>query len=89
MAFVFCPTTQLWAEDKEPFAVVELGAATERSLQEGTVSAGPSASVEFPIIKDWLEIEAGISPHSVPITPNGKPIYFSRSRSRSTSTLSS
>jgi hypothetical protein len=62
MAFFVCPSARLWAEDKEPFAVVELGAATERSLQEGTVSAGPSASVEFPIIKDWLEIEAGISP---------------------------
>jgi hypothetical protein len=23
---------------------------------------GPSASVEFPVIKDWLEIETGISP---------------------------
>jgi hypothetical protein len=26
-----------------------------------TYSVGPSASVEFPVIKDWLEIEAGIS----------------------------
>jgi hypothetical protein len=61
-AFVFCPMAQLRAEDKEPFAVVELGAATERSFQEGTYSVGPSASVEFPVIKDWLEIETGISP---------------------------
>ena len=61
-AFVFCPIAQAWAEDKEPFAVIELGAATERSIQEGTYSFGPSASVEFPVIKDWLEIEAGISP---------------------------
>jgi hypothetical protein len=61
-AFVFCPSTQLMAEDKEPFAVIELGAATERSIQEGTYSVGPSASVEFPVIKDWLEIETGISP---------------------------
>jgi hypothetical protein len=44
------------------FAVVELGAATERSIQEGAYSIGPLASVEFPVIKDWLEIEAGISP---------------------------
>ena len=61
-AFVFCPMAQLRAEEKEPFAVVELGAATERSFQEGTYSVGPSASVEFPVIKDWLEIETGISP---------------------------
>ena len=42
--------------------MIELGAATERSIQEGTLGVGPSASVEFPVIKDWLEIEAGISP---------------------------
>jgi hypothetical protein len=59
---VLCPIAQLRAEDKEPFAVVELGAATERSIQDGVFSAGPSASVEFPVIKDWLEIETGISP---------------------------
>ena len=61
-AFVFCPMAQLRAEEKEPFAVIELGAVTERSIQDGTFSAGPSASVEFPVIKDWLEIETGISP---------------------------
>ena len=59
---VFSPMKQLRAEDKEPFAVIELGAATERSIQEGASSFGPSASVEFPVIKDWLEIETGISP---------------------------
>jgi hypothetical protein len=50
------------AEDNEPRAVIELGVATERSIQDGTWSAGPAASVEFPVIKDWLEIETGISP---------------------------
>lgn len=61
-AFVFCFTAQVLAEEKEPFAVIELGAGWERSIQDGTYSAGPSASVEFPVIKDWLEIETGISP---------------------------
>ena len=61
VAFVFCPG-QLRAEDKEPFALIELGPATERSVREGTSSVGPSAAVEFPVIKDWLEIEAGVSP---------------------------
>jgi hypothetical protein len=61
-ATVFCPMAQLRAEDKEPRAVIELGPATERSIQEGTYSVGPSASVEFPVIKNWLEIETGISP---------------------------
>ena len=61
-ALIFCPMAQLPAEEKEPFAVIELGAATERSIQDGSYSAGPSASVEFPVFKDWLEIETGISP---------------------------
>lgn len=61
-AFVFCPAAQLLAEEKEPLVVIELGAATERSIQDSTYSAGPSASVEFPVIKDWLEIETGTSP---------------------------
>jgi hypothetical protein len=60
--FFFWPMAQMRAEEKEPFAVIELGAATERSIKEGTYSAGPSASVEFPVIRDWLEIETGISP---------------------------
>jgi hypothetical protein len=81
--FVFFPIAQMRAEVKEPFAVVELGAATERSFQEGTYSIGPSASVEFPVIKDWLEIETGISPLFRPGI--GKPIFSSRSRSQSTS----
>src|SRR5262249_27758169 len=73
-ALVFGPT-QSRAEDKEPFALIELGPAMERSIQEGTFSVGPSAAVEFPVIKDWLEIEAGISPLSAPVRPNGKLIF--------------
>jgi len=58
---VFCPVAPR-AEEKELFAVIELGSATERSIQEGTYSTGLSTSVEFPVIKDCLAIEAGISP---------------------------
>ena len=73
LLLLFCPE-QAWAEEKEPFAVIELGAATERSLQEGTYSAGPSMAVEFPVIKDWLEIETGISSLFRPgQTPGGRP----------------
>jgi len=61
-AFVFCQISQLRAEDQEPFAVIELGAATERSMQDGTYGFGPSASVELPVVNDWLEIETGIAP---------------------------
>jgi hypothetical protein len=61
VAVALCMATPAKAEDKEPFALVELGAATERSTQEGVASFGPTAAVEFPVIKDWLEIETGIS----------------------------
>jgi len=85
-ALIFCPMAQLPAEEKEPFAVIELGAATERSIQDGTYSAGPSASVEFPVIKDWGWKSRRVShPCSGRVKPNGKPIFSSRSRSRSTS----
>jgi hypothetical protein len=49
------------AEEKEPTAIVELGAAGEWAVP-GTSSFGPSAAVEFTPIKDWLEIEAGVGP---------------------------
>jgi hypothetical protein len=60
--FILTSPAQLRAEDKEPRALIELGAATERSIQDNASSFGPTASVEFPVIKDWLEIEIGISP---------------------------
>jgi hypothetical protein len=51
------------AEDKvkEPTAVLEIGGAGERSFPGGETSFGPSVAIEFNVIKNWLEIEAGIS----------------------------
>jgi hypothetical protein len=49
------------AEDKEPSAVVEIGGAGEWDLPGGASSFGPTLSVETTIIKEWLEVEAGIS----------------------------
>jgi hypothetical protein len=49
------------AEEKEPTAVIEIGAAGERSLAGNGFGFGASAAVEFTVIKDWLEIEAGAS----------------------------
>jgi hypothetical protein len=46
------------AEEKEPTAVVAIGGAGEWGLP-GATSFGPSASVEFTPIKNWLEIEIG------------------------------
>jgi hypothetical protein len=50
------------AEEKEAFATLELGAAAEWTLPNGSAGFGPSAAVEFNVIPDWLVIEPGISP---------------------------
>jgi hypothetical protein len=46
------------AEDKEPTAIVAIGGAGEWGLP-GPTSFGPSVSVEFTPIRNWLEIEIG------------------------------
>jgi hypothetical protein len=49
------------AGEKEPSAVVEIGGAGEWGLNDGGSSFGPTAAVEFTPIKNWLEIEAGVT----------------------------
>ena len=56
---LLCKSAQ--AGEKEPTAIIELGAAGEWGIP-GASSFGPSAAVEFTPIKDWLEIEAGVAP---------------------------
>ena len=56
-AFTFAQSTE-----KEPSAVVELGAAADRSLTEGQSSLGPTVAVEVTPIEKWLELEAGVTP---------------------------
>jgi hypothetical protein len=48
--------------EKEPIAVVELGGAAERTIQDGTSSFGPTVAVEITPIENWLELEAGVTP---------------------------
>jgi len=48
--------------DKEPAAVLELGAAPQRSLTGGGWSFGPTVAVEVTPIEHWLELEAGVTP---------------------------
>ena len=48
--------------DKEPAAILELGAAAGWSITEGGSSFGPSAAVEFTPVEHWLELEAGVTP---------------------------
>jgi hypothetical protein len=52
---------QARAEEKEPAAIIELGGAGEWDLPNGASSFGPTVSVETTLIKEWLEVEAGIS----------------------------
>jgi hypothetical protein len=47
--------------DKEPAAILELGGAVSHSVKGGS-SFGPTAAVEFTPIKNWLELEAGVTP---------------------------
>jgi hypothetical protein len=49
------------AGDKEPLAIVQLGAAAEWSLNKGGSGFGPTAAIEFTPIKNWLEVETGVS----------------------------
>jgi hypothetical protein len=67
-AAVFC--LLLWsrgalaqeAEEKEPAAIVEVGGAAGWSLKGGGAGGGPNLAVEFTPIKNWLEIEMGVTP---------------------------
>ncbi len=47
-------------QDKDPFAIVEIGGAGEWST--GGSSYGPNIATEFDVIKEWLEIEGGFTP---------------------------
>jgi len=48
--------------EKEPAAILELGAAVSRNLNDSELAAGPSLAVEVTPIKEWLELEAGVTP---------------------------
>jgi hypothetical protein len=50
------------SQDKEPAAILEVGAAAEWALTHGGPSYGPNVAVEVTPIKEWLEIEAGVTP---------------------------
>jgi hypothetical protein len=46
-------------KDNDPLAVIALGAAGEWGFPGSKFSRGPSAAVEFSLIKDWVEVEIG------------------------------
>lgn len=49
-------------DEKESAAVVELGAAGNWSVKNSSPSFGPDVAVEVTPIKNWLELEAGVTP---------------------------
>jgi hypothetical protein len=49
-------------QEKEPAAIVEIGGAGQWALNHGKPSYGPNFAVEVTPIKEWLEIEAGVTP---------------------------
>jgi hypothetical protein len=60
--FLFAPLASAQKAEKDPVAILELGAAASHSLKENTSSFGPSFAVEVTPIEDWLELEAGLTP---------------------------
>jgi len=59
----FCSGTAFaQSPGSEPAAIIELGGAFSRSLQDGESSFGPTVALEVTPIKKWLEIEAGVTP---------------------------
>src|ERR1700733_5777898 len=49
-------------EDKDPIAILELGAATSWNLTGGAATFAPNVAAEVTPIENWLELEAGVSP---------------------------
>jgi hypothetical protein len=56
-----CGDPQKAVQDKEPVAIVELGAATSWNLSGGAATFAPNLAAEVTPIENWLEIEAGVS----------------------------
>jgi hypothetical protein len=48
--------------DVEEVAVIEIGVAPSRNLQDHASSFGPTAAVEITPVENWLELEAGVTP---------------------------
>ena len=50
------------SEDKDPTAILELGAATSWNFSGGAATFAPNLAAEVTPIENWLELEAGVSP---------------------------
>jgi hypothetical protein len=49
------------AEDKESWALVEVGGVDELGFTDGTSRFGPAIGIDVTAVRNWLEIEAGVT----------------------------
>jgi hypothetical protein len=56
-----CTYPQAVDEDKDPKAILELGAATSWNFSGGAATFAPNLAAEVTPIENWLELEAGVS----------------------------
>jgi hypothetical protein len=49
-------------EEKDPVAILELGATTSWNVSGGAATFAPNLAAEITPIENWLELEAGTSP---------------------------
>ena len=54
--------TQEATQDKDPIAILEVGAATSWNLSGGAATFAPNLAAEATPIENWLELEMGVSP---------------------------
>ena len=50
------------SENKEPVAILEVGAASNWNIRGGATTFAPNLAAEITPIEGWLELEAGVSP---------------------------
>jgi hypothetical protein len=54
--------TEETGQDKDPIAILEVGAATSWNFSGGAATFAPNLAAEATPIENWLELEIGVSP---------------------------
>lgn len=60
--FVWSASASAQSPEKESAAIVEVGGAGNWNVKGGGSAFGPTVAVEVTPIKNWLELEAGVTP---------------------------
>ena len=61
-ASLLCATLAQAEEREKSAAVLEICSAAEWQIPHGEFSSGPYVALKFELLRDWLEIEIGVSP---------------------------